>query len=306
MKPFFEIRPQVREALDLGKAVVALETTLISHGLPYPRNLETAQAMESAVREQGATPATIGIVEGCLIVGLLEAEVRAFAEAREVAKVSRRDLAAVVASGEMGATTVAATAWAARRAGICVVATGGIGGVHRGGERSLDISADLQELAHTPVAVVCSGAKAILDLVRTLEVLETLGVPVIGYGTNELPAFFSRESGIPVEYRVDSPAEAAAVMAAQWSLGLTSGIVFANPPPSNRALESGEVETLVGEALQSAAAEGIEGKDVTPYLLSELSRRSAGRTLESNVALLEENARIAALIAGAAAEMMAG
>ena len=220
-----------------------------------------------------------------------------------VVKVSRRDLAAVVARREDGATTVAASMWLAARSGIRILATGGIGGVHRGAEASFDVSADLTELARTPLAVVCAGAKAVLDLPRTLEMLETLGVPVVGYGTSEFPAFYARQSGLLLEHRVETPVEAARLMAAQWSLGLDASILIACPPPSDRALELSEVEELVAAAVERAGAEGIRGKSLTPYLLARLAELSGGRTLEANVALLEQNARIAARIAVAYAKL---
>jgi pseudouridine-5'-phosphate glycosidase len=243
---------------------------------------------------------------GKLVVGTSAGELAFLAESKDVAKVSRADLAAVVASGRAGATTVATTALIAARAGIRVFATGGIGGVHRGVEETLDISADLTELARTPIAVVCAGAKAILDLPRTLEMLETLGVPVVGYGTNELPAFYARESGLTLQSRVDSPEEAARLMAAQWGLGLSAGIVFGNPVPESCALPREELEGLIAKALVSAAAEKIQGKRVTPYLLEALSKGSGGRTLAANVALLLNNARVAAGIAVAYSAIAAG
>lgn len=297
MNPFLDIRREVANALSAGRPVVALESTVIAHGLPRPRNLETALKMEAAVREQGAVPATIGLLLGRLVVGLSADEIELLANTDGVAKVSRRDLAAVLHLKKPGATTVAATLFIANQAGIRVFATGGIGGVHRAAADSFDISADLAELAQTPLAVVCSGAKVILDLARTLEVLETLGVPVVGYGTNEFPAFYLRESGLPLDYRVDSPNEAAQLMTTEWALGLSSAIVFGNPPPAASALPRAEVEAFIEKALASAANAGIHGKAVTPYLLDHLARESRGRTLEANIALLVENARVAAQIA---------
>ena len=292
------VHEEVAAALRDCTPVVALESTVISHGLPRPHNLETARGMEAAIRAGGAVPATIAVLGGKLVVGVSAGELAFLAESKDVAKVSRADLASVVASRRAGATTVATTAWIAARAGIRVFATGGIGGVHRGVEETLDISADLTELARTPVAVVCAGAKAILDLPRTLEMLETLGVPVVGYGTNELPAFYSRESGLMLQCRVDSAGEAARLMATQWGLlGLSAGIVFANPAPVGSALGRRELEELIAEALVAAAAEKISGKRVTPYLLEALSKGSGGRTLGANVALLLNNARVAAEIA---------
>jgi pseudouridine-5'-phosphate glycosidase len=297
MNPYLDIRREVADTLAAGKPVVALESTVISHGLPRPHNLETARRMEAAVREQGAVPATIGLLKGRLVVGLSMEEIQLLASAEQVAKASRRDLSAVLSGKKLGATTVAATMFISAQAGIRVFATGGIGGVHRGGQDSFDISADLTELARTPLAVVCSGAKVILDLPRTLEVLETLGVPVVGYGTNEFPAFYAKETGLTLDYRVDAPEEAARLMNVHWGVCLSSGIVFANPPPAGSALPRLEVEALIETALDSAAKAGIHGKDVTPYLLDHLAKESRGRTLETNMALLVQNARVAAQIA---------
>ena len=305
------VSEDVAAALASGGPVVALESTVIAHGLPRPQNLETAHKMEAAVRAEGAVPATIGVLGGKLVVGLSPAQITLLAGSEEVAKVSRADLAAVLASGRPGATTVASTMFIAARAGIRVLATGGIGGVHHGAEHSFDISADLAELARTPVAVVCAGAKAILDLRRTLEALETLGVPVAGYGTSEFPAFYSRESGIPLLHRVDTPEEAAHLLATQRELGATgqgthTGIVIANPPPAETALSRPEMESLIAGALEAAKAVGIRGKAVTPFLLEEMVRRSGGRTLKANMALLIANARLAAQIAVAVAKHTSG
>jgi pseudouridine-5'-phosphate glycosidase len=297
MNPYLEIRPEVCDALAAGRPVVALESTVISHGLPRPRNLETARQMEAAVRNEGAVPATIGLLDGRLVVGLSSGEIELLARAEHVAKVSRRDLAAVLNSRRTGATTVAATMIIAAQAGIHIFATGGVGGVHRGAQYNFDISADLSELARTPVAVVCSGAKVILDLPRTLELLETLGVPIVGYGTSEFPAFYVRESGLTLDARVDSPQEAARLISVHEALGLSSGMIFCNPPPASSALGRQEVESLIEAALKSAEAAGIQGKPVTPYLLDHVAKASGGRTLEANVALLVNNARVAAQIA---------
>jgi pseudouridylate synthase len=293
------IREDVAAALREGRPVVALESTVIAHGLPRPQNLETAHKMEAAVREEGAVPATIAIIEGRMVAGLSSEQLTTFAATDGIIKVSRADLAAVLAAHQTGATTVAATMLIAARAGIRVFATGGIGGVHRGAELSFDISADLPELARTPVAVVCAGAKAILDLPRTLEVLETLGVPVVGYRTNKFPAFYVEDSGLPLQSRVDAPAEAARLMQAHRDMGFTSGIVFCNPPPSANALGKREVDAWIARALESATAVGIRGKAVTPYLLDYLAKASHGQTLETNIALLVHNARVAAQIANA-------
>jgi pseudouridylate synthase len=297
MNSYLDVRPEIADALAAGRPVVALESTVISHGLPRPQNLETARKMEAAVRDEGAVPATIGLLEGRLIVGLSRAEIELLAGAERVAKVSRRDLAAVLNSRQPGATTVAATMIIAAQAGIRVFATGGIGGVHRGAQNTFDISADLSELARTPVAVVCSGAKVILDLPRTLELLETLGVPVVGYSTSDFPVFFVQESGLALDARVDTPLEAARLIAMHWALGLNLGIIICNPPPARSALPRKQVESLIEAALNSAQAAGIQGKAVTPYLLDHLARASGGKTLETNIALLINNARVAAQIA---------
>lgn len=299
------VREDVAAALSVGRPVVALESTVISHGLPRPQNLETARAMEAAVRDEGAVPATIAILEGRLVAGLSSEQLATFAAADGIAKVSRADLSSVVATRQTGATTVAATMLIAARAGIRTFATGGIGGVHRGAELTFDISADLPEIAHTPVAIVCAGAKAILDLPRTLEILETLGVPVVGYGTNKFPAFYVDDSGLPLQSRVDTPADAARLMQTHWEMGFTPGIVFCNPPPSESALEKQEVDEWIAQALQAATAAGIRGKAVTPYLLDYLAKASHGQTLETNIALLVNNARVAAQIAKAYSAIIA-
>ena len=302
MNSLLSIRDDVAVALTAGDPVVALESTVIAHGLPRPHNLETARKMETAVRNAGAIPATVGVLDGKIVIGLSDDQLAFFANHDGVAKVSPADFSAVLAAGLPGATTVAGTMFAAFRAGISTLATGGIGGVHRGGEKSLDISSDLTELARTQVAVVCAGAKAILDLPRTLEVLETLSVPVVGFGTSEFPAFYSRKSGLPLLYRVDTPEQAAHLMHVQWELGrlgpaTSAGIVFVQPPPPSSALPRAELESLVTQALQSAEASGVQGKGVTPFLLQEMAQRSGGRTLQANIALLIANADLAARIA---------
>lgn len=300
MSERLDIRPEIRDGLAAGRAVVALESTVIAHGLPHPHNLETALEMERRIRAAGALPATVGLIEGRAVVGLSEREIEAMATAESVAKVSRRDLAAVIAAGSIGATTVAATICLAARAGIPVMATGGIGGIHRGGAASLDHSADLDELARVPVGVVCAGAKAILDLPRTLERLETLGVPVVGVGTAEFPAFYSRESGLATPHTAATPEQAARLLAAQRDLGL-GGVLFVQPPPADEALPREEVEGWIARALDEAEAAAVTGGAVTPFLLQRVSGFSAGRALATNVALLLENARLAARIAGALA-----
>ncbi len=301
MADYLQMRDEVREALAAGKPVVALESTLITHGLPRPQNVETASAMEAAVRESGAVPATIGILDGRIVVGLTGKEIERLAATKDVVKVSRADLAAVIASKRTGATTVAGTMIVAAMAGIRIFATGGIGGVHRGGESSMDVSADLTELARTQVAVVCAGAKAILDLPRTLEVLETLGVPVVGFGTNEFPAFYCRESGLPLLHSAATPNEAAEIMNVQWGLpsAQTGGILFVKPPPAESALPKEQVEKYIEQAMAAAAKQGIRGKEATPFLLREVSRLSEGKTLKANIALLISNARLAGRIAAA-------
>lgn len=297
MKKFLDVRAEVREAIEAGRAVVALESTAIAHGLPRPKNLETARRMEEAVRRAGAVPATIGLMKARVVVGLSAEEIETLATAEDVAKVSRRDFASVLAAGRLGATTVAGTILAADAAGIRVFATGGIGGVHRRVEETLDISNDLAELARTPVCVVCSGAKVILDLGRTLEMLETLGVPVVGYGTDEFPAFYTRESGLKLGARVDSAAEAARVVRVQRELGFGTAVVICNPPPKEKAIPRAEIEGCVAAAVDSAKKAGIRGKAVTPYLLEALARKSGGRTIETNIELLVDNARVAGEIA---------
>ncbi len=297
MNSYLDVRPEIADALAAGRPVVALESTVISHGLPRPHNLETARKMEAAVRDEGAVPATIGLLEGRLIVGLSGAEIELLANSQHIAKVSRRDLAAVLNSRQPGATTVAATMIIAAQAGIRVFATGGIGGVHRGAQNTFDISADLLELSRTPVAVVCSGAKVILDLPRTLELLETLGVPVVGYSTSEFPAFYVLDSGLALDARVDMPLEAARLIAMHWELGLTSGIIICNPPPAASSIPRKQVESLIEAALNSAEVAGIQGKAVTPYLLDHLAKASGGKTLQTNIALLINNAHVAAQIA---------
>lgn len=279
------------------RPVVALESTVIAHGLPAPHNLETARACEAEVRAAGAQPATIAIIDGQPVIGLDEAQMQAIAEGREVAKVNLANLASVIGAGRTGATTVAATLHLARRAGIHVFATGGIGGVHRGAEASFDISADLTALARYPLIVVCAGAKAILDLPKTLEVLETLGVPVVGYGTDELPAFYSRASGLRLELRADTPVEVAALARTHWEFGCTGAVLVVAPVPVEDEVPAAEISELIEEALAEAAQQKISGRAVTPFLLARIAGRSGGRALRANIALLRNNARIAAEIA---------
>jgi pseudouridine-5'-phosphate glycosidase len=298
--------PEVAEARASGAPLVALESTIITHGMPFPQNVETARAVEAAVREAGAVPATIAVMSGRLHVGLQEAELDALAQARRVAKLSRADLAVCLARGGTGATTVAATMIAAARAGIAVFATGGIGGVHRGAEQSFDISADLAELAQTPVTVVAAGAKAILDLPKTLEVLETYGVPVIAYGQDDFPAFWSRSSGLPAPLRMDTPAQIAAAHSMRAALGLPGGQLVANPIPAADEISRDTLAPLILRAQADAAAAGITGKGVTPYLLQRLYELTGGASLTANIALVLNNARLGAAIAAEIATVHPG
>lgn len=288
---------EVAAALDAGTGVVALESTVIAHGLPYPQNLETAFRLEDAVRKNGAIPATIAAFAGEFFVGLDRTKVEYLATDRNIRKISRRDLPVAVAQRWDCATTVATTAFIAHRAGIKVFATGGIGGVHRGDEH--DVSADLPELAHTPITVVCSGAKIVLDLPATREWLETFGVTVLGLGCDELPAFYSRTSGLSVDHRVETADDVAAIAAARDDLDLPGALLVTVPVPQEFEIERAELESILAGALAAADAAGIKGKHVTPFLLSEMSARTAGRTMAANIALLENNARVAARIAAA-------
>jgi pseudouridine-5'-phosphate glycosidase len=295
MNRLLHLDEEIQQALKAGRAIVALESTVIAHGLPYPANLETAQRMEEIVRQHGAIPATIALLDGKLRVGLSGPELEHLATAKGVRKVSRRDLPIVVAQGEDGATTVAATAMIAAWAGIEVFATGGIGGVHR--DPPFDISNDLPTLASVPVAVVCAGAKAILDLRATLEWLETAGVPVIGYGTAEFPAFYSRRSGLPVDVRVDTAQEAAAIVRAGREMGLPGGMLITVPIPAEDELPPERLEAAIQSALAEAQARGIERNASTPFLLRWVARETGGASLKANVTLLENNAAVAAQIA---------
>ena len=295
MNPYLDIAPEVREALEAGRPVVALESTIISHGMPYPKNVETALLVEDTIRKNGAVPATVAIIGGRLKAGLSRENIEYLGKAgRQVAKASRRDLPALVARGADGATTVATTMIIAHMAGIPIFATGGIGGVHRGAETTMDISADLEELAQTPVMVVCAGAKSILDLGLTLEYLETKGVPVIGYGTEELPAFYTRKSGFGVDYRVDSPAELAAFFRAQRELGYKGGMLVTNPIPEEYAMDKAVIDAAIEQALREAKEQGIHGKETTPFLLAKVVELTGGESLESNIQLVLNNARVAA------------
>lgn len=294
---FFDFKDEVKEALEEGKPVVALESTLISHGFPYPENLEVAEEMEEIIRGYGVVPATIAVIKGKIKVGLTRGELEFMATSKDILKASRRDLAVIAAKGLNGATTVAATMMVAERAGIKVFATGGIGGVHRGAEKTFDISADLQELARTPVAVVCSGAKAILDLPLTLEYLETMGVPIIGFRTDEFPAFYCRESGLKVDYVVDDEKEVAGIIRAMQDLELGGGMIIANPVPEEYALSMEYMNEMIEEAVRAAEKEGIKGKKLTPYLLNKIKELTEGKSLKANIELVKDNARVAAKIA---------
>ena len=304
MNRYLDVAPEVSAALQQGKPVVALESTIISHGMPYPKNVETALLVEQTIRENGAVPATIAVIGGRLKAGLSRDEIEYLGKTgRGVAKASRRDLPALVARGADGATTVATTMIIANMAGIRIFATGGIGGVHRGAETTMDISADLEELAHTPVMVVCAGAKSILDLGLTLEYLETKGVPVIGYGTDELPAFYTRRSGFGVDYRVDSPEELAAFYAAQRGLDYPGGMLVTNPIPEEYAMDKDVIDAAIEQALASAKADGIHGKETTPYLLAKVVELTGGESLERNIQLVLNNAAVAARTAACLAAL---
>ena len=295
MNKYLDISPEVAEALNSGKPVVALESTIISHGMPYPRNVETALLVEQTIRENGAVPATIAIIGGRLKAGLSKDEIEYLGKSgRNVAKTSRRDIAALVARKADGATTVTTTMMIAHMAGISIFATGGIGGVHRGAEVTMDISADLEELGNTPVMVVCAGAKSILDLGLTLEYLETKGVPVIGYGTDELPAFYTRHSGFGVDYRADSPEELAAMFKAQRDLGLKGGMLVTNPIPEEYSMDKAVIDAAIDQARKEASVKGIKGKETTPFLLAKVVELTGGDSLDSNIALVLNNARLAA------------
>ncbi|WP_432454237.1 MULTISPECIES: pseudouridine-5'-phosphate glycosidase [unclassified Agarivorans] len=298
LNSFLDIHPEVAAALAANQAVVALESTIISHGMPYPKNVETALQVSATVREEGAIPATIAIINGRLKVGLEKDEIELLGKAGlSVTKVSRRDIPFVVAAGQHGATTVAATMILAAMAGVKIFATGGIGGVHRGAQQSFDISADLEELSQTNVAVVCAGAKSILDLGLTLEYLETNGVPVIGYQTDSLPAFYTRESDFKVDYRLDSAQQIADVLKAKQQLALQGGAVIANPIPEQYAMPKASIDAAIEQALQEAEQQGISGKQSTPFLLARVCELTGGDSLESNIQLVLNNARLGAAIA---------
>lgn len=297
LEKYLDINPEVKKALEEGKAVVALESTIISHGMPYPKNVETALNVEKIIRENGAVPATIAILKGKLKVGLTPEEIEYLGKAKDVIKTSRRDIPFIIAKEADGATTVAATMIIAALAGIKVFATGGIGGVHRGAQETFDISADLEELSQTDVAVVCAGAKSILDIGLTLEYLETKGVPVIGFGTNELPAFYTIKSGFGVDYRVDSAVELAKALKSKWDLGLQGGAVVANPIPEQYAMDYDSITSAINSALKELDEKGIKGKESTPFLLAKVKELTGGASLDSNIELVYNNAKVGAQLA---------
>ncbi len=295
MNKYLDLSPEVASALAEGKPIVALESTIISHGMPYPQNVETALRVEQTIRDNGAVPATIAVIGGRLKAGLTPDEIEYLGKkGREVIKASRRDLPVLVARGEDGATTVTTTMIIAHMAGIKVFATGGIGGVHRGAETSMDISADLEELAQTPVMVICAGAKSILDLGLTLEYLETKGVPVIGFGTEELPAFYTRRSGFRVDYRIDTPEELAAAFSAKTEMGLKGGMLVTNPIPEEYSMDPDVINAAIDQAVAECNAKGIKGKETTPFLLARIKDITGGDSLASNIQLVLNNARLAA------------
>ena len=294
---FLDLEPSVASALLRGGAIVALESTIVTHGMPYPQNVTTAREVEAIIRRTGATPATIAVIGGRIKIGLSDAELEWIAGARDVLKLSRADLPYAVSAGRHGATTVAATMICARLARLRVFATGGIGGVHRGVESTMDISADLDELARTSVAVVCAGAKAILDLPRTLEYLETRGVPVVGYRTDRLPAFWSRSSALPVPIRLDTPEAIADLISAKSDLGLEGGVLITNPVPADAEIPEEAIRDLIEDALAEGRRQGIAGKAVTPFLLARLLEKTQGRSLATNIALVKNNAALAAQVA---------
>ena len=297
LKNYLDIKPEVAKALEEGRAVVALESTIISHGMPYPMNVQTALKVEEIIRKNGAVPATIAILNGRLKVGLSREEIEVLGNGKNIIKTSRRDIPFIIANKADGATTVASTMIIAALAGVKVFATGGIGGVHRGAQETFDISADLQELAHTNVAVICAGAKSILDIGLTLEYLETQGVPVVGFGTDELPAFYTRKSGFGVDYRVDSPELLATALKAKWDLGLKGGVVIANPIPEKYEMDYDAITNAIENALKELKEKGIKGKESTPFLLGKVKEITGGASLDSNIELVYNNAKVAAQIA---------
>ena len=304
MNKYLDVAPEVQEALAAGKPVVALESTIISHGMPYPQNVETALKVEAIIRENGAVPATIAVLGGRLKAGLSPEEIDYLGKTGAgVTKASRRDLPILAAQGKDGATTVTTTMIIAHMAGIQVFATGGIGGVHRGAETTMDISADLEELARTPVMVVCAGAKSILDLGLTLEYLETHGVPVIGYGTEELPAFYTRKSGFRVDYRIDTPADLAKAFYVKQDMGLGGGMLVTNPIPEEYSMDADVINRAIKDAVDEAKVKGVHGKETTPFLLAKIKELTGGSSLDSNIQLVFNNARLAAKTAAELAKL---
>jgi pseudouridine-5'-phosphate glycosidase len=297
MQAFLQFSPEVQAARDEGRPIVALESTIISHGMPYPQNVQTAREVEQVIRDAGAVPATIAIIDGRICVGLDGEQLELLGQSKEAIKVSRRDLAYVLATKKLGATTVAATMICAQLAGIQVFVTGGIGGVHRGAETSFDISADLQELAQTSVAVVCAGVKSILDIGLTLEYLETHGVPVVSVGQAAFPAFFTRDSGFKADFQLDTPEEQALFIRTKWRLGLAGGVVVSNPVPEAMAMQSEEIDAIIAQALREADEQGVKGKLVTPFLLARIKELTGGRSLATNIALVKHNALVGAQLA---------
>jgi pseudouridine-5'-phosphate glycosidase len=297
MQAFLQFSPEVQSARAAGKPIVALESTIISHGMPYPQNVQTAREVEQVIRDAGAVPATIAIIDGRICIGLADEQLELLGQSKDAIKVSRRDLAYVLSQKKLGATTVAATMICAKLAGIEVFVTGGIGGVHRGAETSFDISADLQELAQTGVAVVCAGVKSILDIGLTLEYLETHGVPVVSVGQAAFPAFFTRDSGFRADFQLDTPEEQARFIRTKWQLGLEGGVVVSNPVPEAAALKSEEIDTIIAQALREAGQQGVKGKAVTPFLLARIKELTGGRSLATNIALVKHNALVGAKLA---------
>jgi pseudouridine-5'-phosphate glycosidase len=297
MQAFLQFSPEVQSARAAGKPIVALESTIISHGMPYPQNVQTAREVEQVIRDAGAVPATIAIIDGRICIGLADEQLELLGQSKDAIKVSRRDLAYVLSQKKLGATTVAATMICAKLAGIEVFVTGGIGGVHRGAETSFDISADLQELAQTGVAVVCAGVKSILDIGLTLEYLETHGVPVVSVGQAAFPAFFTRDSGFRADFQLDTPEEQARFIRTKWQLGLEGGVVVSNPVPEAAAMKSEEIDTIIAQALREAGQQGVKGKAVTPFLLARIKELTGGRSLATNIALVKHNALVGAKLA---------
>jgi pseudouridine-5'-phosphate glycosidase len=297
MQAFLQLSPEVQAARAAGKPIVALESTIISHGMPYPQNVQTAREVEQVIRAAGAVPATIAIMDGKICIGLSDQQLEVLGNSKDALKVSRRDLAYVLSQRKLGATTVAATMICAQLAGIEVFVTGGIGGVHRGAETSFDISADLQELAATSVAVVCAGVKSILDIGLTLEYLETHGVPVVSVGQPGFPAFFTRDSGFQADFQLDSAEEQARFIRTKWQLGLAGGVVIGNPVPAASSMQNAEIDAIIGQALLEAGQQGVKGKAVTPFLLARIKELTGGRSLATNIALVKHNALVGAQLA---------